>query len=66
MPNYSIFSEHQWYFAKEVLNIIKDYMNRFPTVTNQILNSKFEINYKDLFPMGDPDEQLEELLDYLR
>lgn len=65
--NHSIFFDGQWYFSNEVGYIISNYMNLFPTVTNLIFNYNYEeaIDYKQLFPVGDADQQFEELLEYL-
>ena len=44
-------------------------MERFPTVTQQIFNYNYnqgDLDYRSLFPIGDPESQFKELLDYLK
>lgn len=56
-----------WFFSNDVCEIIYDYMGAFPTVVQEIFNyNKNELDYKDLFPIGDAEAQFKELLDFLK
>jgi len=67
IANYSKKINDVWFFSNEVSEIIYEYMDRFPVVTHEIFNySKNELDYKDLFPIGDAEAQFKELVDYLK
>lgn len=67
VANYSKKINDVWYFSNEVCEIIYDYMERFPAVIDKILNyNNSDLDYSDLFPIGDKEAQLKELLDYLK
>lgn len=67
IANFSRKENDVWYFSNDVCEIIYDYVEQFPTVTNEIFNyNQNELDYKNLFPMGDAEAQFRELLDYLK